>query len=57
MGTPDGVVCAETDPLGDGPVLLGLLGQLVLDEESLLGRLHRTHTEPSLLDSTSARYT
>lgn len=42
---PDGVVCAEADPLRDGPVLLGLLRQLVLDEEGLLGRL-RAHGAP-----------
>ena len=37
--TPDLVVCPEADPLWDGSVLLGLLGQLPLDEERLLGRL------------------
>ena len=36
---PDLVVCPESNPLWDGPVLLSLLGQLPLDEERLLGRL------------------
>ena len=41
---PDGIVCAEANPLWDGPVLLGLLGQLLLDAEGLLGRLHAQRT-------------
>ena len=32
------VVSSETDPLGDGAVLVGLLGQLLLGAESFLGR-------------------
>lgn len=32
------VVCAEANPVGDGPVLLGLLGQLLLDDKRLVGR-------------------
>lgn len=32
------VVCAEANPVGDGPVLLGLLGQLLLNLEGLVGR-------------------
>ena len=35
---PDGVASPHPDPLGDGPVLLPLLGQLALDAESLQGR-------------------
>lgn len=38
--TPDLVICAETNPLRNRAILLGLLGQLALDEERLLGRLH-----------------
>ncbi len=34
--------CRSPDPRRDGPVLLGLLGQLLLDGEALLGRLHGT---------------
>jgi len=36
---PDGVAGAHADPLGDGPVLLLLLAQDLLDLEGLLGRL------------------
>ncbi len=35
----DGVAVAHSDPLGNGPVLLQLLGQLLLDTEGLVGRL------------------
>ena len=34
----DGGVGLETEPLGDGSVLPGGLGQLLLNPESLLGR-------------------
>ena len=36
---PDGVVRAETDPVGDRPVLLHLLSQGHLGAEGLVGRL------------------
>lgn len=36
---PDGVVRAETDPVGDRPVLLHLLAQGHLGAEGLVGRL------------------
>ena len=39
---PDLVVGPKADPLWDGTVLLGLLGQLCLDPESLLRRLRGT---------------
>lgn len=41
---PDLVVGPEADPLWDGTVLLGLLGQLGLDPERLLRRLRETKT-------------
>ena len=37
---PDSVVSAHADPVGDGAVLALLLGQLLLDPEGLVGRLH-----------------
>jgi hypothetical protein len=37
---PDLVVGSQADPLGDLPVLASLLGQDLLDLESLVGRLH-----------------
>jgi hypothetical protein len=37
--SPDLVVGAEADPLGDGTILLLLLGKNLLDLEGLLGRL------------------
>ena len=40
MWEPDGVVGPHTDPVGDGPVLPHLLGELLLDPERLVGRLH-----------------
>lgn len=43
---PDLVVCPEANPLGDGAVLLGLLGQLALDEKRLLGRLQIPNKRP-----------
>jgi hypothetical protein len=36
-GIPDGVVGLQADPLGDGPVLLLGLGQLLLGAERLVG--------------------
>ncbi len=36
---PDGVARPHADPLGDGTVLLQLLGQLSLNAECLVGRL------------------
>lgn len=36
----DGVVSAHPDPVRDGPVLPLLLRQLLLDHESLVGRLN-----------------
>ena len=44
---PDLVVCAETDPLRDRAILLGLLRQLLLDPEGLLRGLHKHHTKIS----------
>lgn len=41
-GGPDLVVGPKADPLWDGTVLLGLLGQLCLDPECLLRRLRGT---------------
>jgi len=35
---PDGVASPHPDPLGDGPVLLALLGELLFDPEGLQGR-------------------
>lgn len=57
------VVCPEANPLRDGSVLLGLLGQFPLDEESLLGRLqsrsttisHTLHNDLSRLQLHTAR--
>ena len=48
---PDFVVCPESNPLWDGPVLLGLLSQLPLDEKCLLRRLQEQHeeTQPMLI--------
>ena len=37
MSIPDGVVGLQADPLGDGPVLLLGLGQLLLGAERLVG--------------------
>jgi hypothetical protein len=34
---PDGVVCAQTDPLGDGAILLLRFRKLLLGAEGLLG--------------------
>jgi len=42
---PDGIVSPESDPLRNGTILLGLLGQLLLDLERLLGRLHRNKSQ------------
>ena len=36
---PDFVACLESDPLGDGTVLLERLGQLLLHSERLMRRL------------------
>lgn len=36
---PDGVIRAQTDPVGDRPVLLHLLAQGHLGAEGLVGRL------------------
>lgn len=60
---PNLVVCPEANPLRDGSVLLGLLGQFPLDEESLLGRLqsrsttisHTLHNDLSRLQLHTAR--
>ncbi len=46
MHVPDLVSCSEADPLRDGPVLLGLLGQDRFDLEALLRRL-QTIRQPS----------
>ena len=43
----DGVVSTETDPLGDGLVLVGLLGKPLLDLEALVRRL-KTNEERSV---------
>ena len=37
VGVPDGVVCPQADPLGDGAVLLLSLCKLLLGAERLLG--------------------
>lgn len=37
IGVPDGVVCPQADPLGDGAVLLLSLCKLLLGAERLLG--------------------
>jgi|SRR5690242_1748064 len=37
VGVPDGVVCPQADPLGDGTVLLLSLCKLLLGAERLLG--------------------
>lgn len=37
VGVPDGVVCPQADPLGDGAVLLLSLCKLLLGAEGLLG--------------------
>jgi len=34
----DGVIRSQADPLGDGSVLLQLLGQLLLNDQGLVGR-------------------
>ena len=44
---PDLVVCPEPNPLRDGAVLLGLLGQLLLDPEGLLRRLQQPQSKVS----------
>lgn len=41
---PDLGVGLEAEPGRDGPVLLGLLGQLLLDGERLLRRLQKENT-------------
>jgi hypothetical protein len=41
---PDGVVGPHADPVGDGAVLALLLGQLLLDPEGLVRRLHETRS-------------
>jgi len=38
---PDGIVRPHSDPLGNGPVLLDLLGKFPLDTESFVGRLNK----------------
>lgn len=43
MSAPDGVPGTEPDPLGNRPVLLLGLGQLLLDTESLVALLERAH--------------
>ena len=44
---PDGVACSEANPLRNGPVLLQLLRELLLDPQGFVSRLHiqRENTE------------
>ena len=45
--SPDGVVGAHADPVGDGAVLAHLLGQLLLDPEGLVRRLREQRSKPA----------
>ena len=37
---PDSIISPHPDPVGDGPVLLLLLGKLLLNKEGLVRRLN-----------------
>jgi hypothetical protein len=45
--SPDGIVSAHADPVGDGAVLAHLLRQLLLDPEGLVRRLRKQRSTPS----------
>jgi hypothetical protein len=47
--SPDGVVRAHADPVGDGAVLAHLLRQLLLDPEGLVRRLREQRSRPATM--------